>query len=146
MHPKKHSIPFPARETRNDEKGGVEIFFLGKESNHTKDSIFLLWDKKRWNRQKKRKTDNNKLNRQKTNKIQTTNKQKNGFSWQWLKEPIHFSSLLSQRYKYKYSYKLVENAILSWSLEEEEADTGQGNMNFYPICAVHIFILLLYKF
>jgi hypothetical protein len=35
MHPKTHSLPFPARETSNDEKRGMEVLFsLEKESNH----------------------------------------------------------------------------------------------------------------
>jgi hypothetical protein len=35
MHPKTQSLPFPARETSNDEKRGMEVLFsLEKESNH----------------------------------------------------------------------------------------------------------------
>ena len=35
MHPKTHSLPFPARETSNDEKWGLEVFFSSKKSQTT---------------------------------------------------------------------------------------------------------------
>jgi hypothetical protein len=35
MNPKTHSLPFPARQASNDEKGGVELFFPSKKSQTT---------------------------------------------------------------------------------------------------------------
>ena len=47
MHPKTHSLPFPARETSNDEKRGMEVLFsLEKESNHRIVWIYVLEDAK----------------------------------------------------------------------------------------------------
>jgi len=50
MHPKTHSLPFPARETSNDEKRGMELlFFLEKESNHRIVWIYVLERQKIYN-------------------------------------------------------------------------------------------------
>ena len=47
MHPKTHSLPFPATETSNDEKRGMEVFFSSqKESNHRIVWIYVLEDAK----------------------------------------------------------------------------------------------------
>jgi hypothetical protein len=62
MHPNKHSLPFPARETSNDEKGGVEVFFPSKKSQTTQRIGSSCCKTKINGTDKKRKTDNNKLN------------------------------------------------------------------------------------
>jgi hypothetical protein len=51
MDPKTHSLPFPARETSNDEKGRMELLFsLEKESNHRIVWIYVLEPQKIYNK------------------------------------------------------------------------------------------------